>query len=120
MKKRILVVDDEPDVRETLRANLERQDFKVAVARDGEEALKMLENDPPDLVILDLVMPKISGDEVLKLIKKNAKTSDIPVIISTVHRETSFLINLMNLGATDYLMKPYDVAELAKLINFYI
>ncbi|MEK7849653.1 MAG: response regulator [Candidatus Omnitrophota bacterium] len=119
--RRILIVDDEPDVLQSLKSSLERQgDFTVAVAKDGQEALKKLESEaPPDLIVLDLVMPTINGEEVLKSIRKNFKTVDVPVIISTVKRETSSLINLMNLGATDYLMKPYDVKELTRLINSY-
>ena len=120
MKKRILVVDDEADVLDALKSSLERQDFKVALAQDGEEALKKLESESPDLIILDLIMPKLSGEELLKLIRKNLKTMDTPVIVSTVRRETSTLVNLMKLGATDYLMKPYDIKELSKIINVYI
>ncbi len=116
-----MIVDDEPDVRQSLKSSLERQgDFQVALAKDGEEALKKLEAEAsPDLIVLDLVMPAINGEEVLKSIRNNFKTVAVPVIISTVKRETSSLINLMNLGATDYLMKPYDVKDLTRLINSY-
>ena len=119
--KKILVVDDERDVLDVLKSTLERQgEFKVAVAQDGEEALKILEDETPDLIILDLVMPKISGDQLLRLIRKNFKTQDTPVIVSTVKREISSLVDLMNLGATDYLMKPYDIQELNRTISMYI
>lgn len=118
--KRILIVDDERDVLEVLKSSLERQhDLKVEVAQDGEEALKMMEQHSPDLVVLDLVMPKVNGEDVLRKIRNNYKMASTPVIISTVKRETSSMINLMNLGATDYLMKPYDVAALKKLIDLY-
>lgn len=120
--KRILVVDDEPDVLSALKASLERQlEYEVDTAGDGEEALKKLENaTPPDLIILDLIMPKISGEELLKIIRKNYKTMNTPVIVSTVRRETSALVNLMNLGATDYLMKPYDIKDLNRVVGTYV
>ncbi len=119
--RRILIVDDEPDVLHALKSTLERQkDFKVSVARDGEEALQMISIETPDLVVLDLVMPKIGGEQLLQFIRKDAKTATTPVIVSTVKRETSSLVNLMNAGATDYLMKPYDVRDLLKVINTYI
>lgn len=119
--KNILIVDDEPDVLEVLKSNLERQkDLSVDVARDGEEALKKLEKLTPDLIILDLVMPKMTGQDLLKLIRSNLKTSDTPIIISTVAREVSSLVNLLNLGATDYLTKPYDLKELTSTIHRYI
>lgn len=119
--KKVLIVDDEPDILDALKSTLERrQEFKVTIAKDGEEALQVLEKESPDLILLDLVMPKISGDELLKLIRKNLKTMDTPVIISTVRRETSSLVNLLNLGATDYLMKPYNIQELTEAINRYI
>lgn len=120
--RKILVVDDEPDVLDALKSSLERRrDIQVAIAKDGEEALKVLEKESQDLVVLDLVMPKINGEELLKRMRKNFKTEKIPVIISTAKRETSSsLVNLMNLGATDYLTKPYDIKELYKLVDEYI
>jgi DNA-binding response OmpR family regulator len=119
--KRILVVDDEPDVLNVIKSSLERQhEFEVDTAKDGEEALKKLEISTPDLIVLDLVMPKLNGEELLKRLRKNFKTINTPVIVSTVRRETSSLINLMNLGATDYLMKPYDMNDLTKIIGIYI
>lgn len=119
--KSILIVDDETDVLFALKSSLERhKEFKVTIASDGEEALKVLENDTPDLIVLDLVMPKITGQDLLKLIRQNIKTIGTPVIISTGNRETATMVDLMNLGATDYLMKPYDIKELTKTINTYI
>jgi two-component system alkaline phosphatase synthesis response regulator PhoP len=119
--KRILIVDDEPDVLSAIKSSLERQrDFKVSVAQDGEEALEILKNETPDLVVLDLVMPKVGGEQLLRLIRQNERTVAVPVIISTVRRETSSLAGLMKAGATDYLMKPYDIQELIKTVNNYI
>ena len=119
--KRILVIDDEPDVLTAIKSSLERQrGFKVSIANDGEEAIEVLKTETPDLVVLDLVMPKLGGDRLLRLIRQNERTVETPVIISTVKRETSSLVDLMNAGATDYLMKPYDIRELIKVINLYV
>lgn len=119
--KRILIVDDEPDILEVLKSSLERQkDLSVDVACDGEEALKKLGPEAPDLIILDLALPKMTGEELLKLIRNNFKTSDTPIVISTVARQVSSLINLLNLGATDYLIKPYDIKELTETIHRYV
>ncbi len=119
--KRILIVDDETHVLEALKSTLERQqEYSVTTARDGEEALKKMEAEIPDLIILDLMLPKIKGEELLGLIRNNIKTLNTPVIISTVKREVSSMLNLMKLGATDYLMKPYDFGDLRDIIKIYI
>ena len=119
--KKILVVEYEPDVCNILKSALERQkEFIVDIAADGEEALKKIQDSTPDLIVLDLAMPKISGEELLKLIRSNFKTLNTPVIVSTVEKQTASLVNLMNLGATDYLSKPYDIKELLRAVEIYI
>jgi DNA-binding response OmpR family regulator len=122
--KKILIVDDEPDILKSLKDALERRyrDFRISVASDGQEALKKIQEEAqaPDLIILDLVMPRLSGEELLPILRKNDKTAGIPIIISTVRRETSSLVNLMEMGATDYLMKPYDVRELFRVVQTYL
>ncbi len=119
--RKVLIVDDEADVLNALSSSLERQkDLEVYVARDGEEALKILETSTPDIVVLDLVMPKIGGEQVLRWMRRRDRTVSTPVIISTARRETSSLISLMNAGATDYIMKPYDVQELIRVIDIYV
>jgi len=86
--KTILVVDDEPNVRNYLRAILEDADFNVITASDGEEALKMIRENKPDFISLDLVMPKRSGPKVLYELKKDKELSRIPVLIVTAHAKT--------------------------------
>ena len=119
--RKILIVDDEEDVLFSLKSSLERQkDYRVSIARDGEEALKILKTVPQDLVVLDLAMPKMGGEKLLQLIRKDLKFGEMPVIVSTVARETGSMVKLMDSGATDYLMKPYDIKELIKVIETYV
>jgi len=94
--------------------------LKFFSAKDGQDALAKIEAESPDLIVLDVMMPNISGDEVLKRIRENIKTMDIPVIVSTVNHDISSLVKFMNLGATDYLIKPYDIKELSQLISTYL
>jgi CheY-like chemotaxis protein len=84
-EKRILVVDDEPDVRNFLAAFLEDAGFKVDTAIDGMDALEKLEENPPDLMTLDMVMPRLSGVKVIRKMRKNKKWADLPVIVITAH-----------------------------------
>jgi DNA-binding response OmpR family regulator len=119
--KKILIVEDEQDVRNILKSALERQkQFIVDTAEDGEEAIQKIQDSTPDLIVLDLMLPKINGEELLKLIRKNFKTLNTPVIVSTVEKQTSSLVNLMNLGATDYLAKPYNIEELLRTVDIYV
>lgn len=84
-EKRILVVDDEPDVRSFLAAFLEDAGFNVDTAVDGMDALEKLEENPPDLMTLDMVMPRLSGVKVIRKMRKNEKWADLPVIVITAH-----------------------------------
>lgn len=120
--RKLLIVDDELEVRRALKSSLERhEEFSVSVAKDGQEAMEILEKDGvPDMVVLDLVMPRLGGEEVLKKIKGHDKWGTTPVVISTVRRETATLMRLMEMGATDYIMKPYNIQELRRVINNYI
>lgn len=120
--KKILIADDDVEILGILKTSLERSgDFEVITAKDGEEAMEKIDCPfPPNLVILDLMMPKRGGLEVLQTIRQNPKIAELPVVISTVRREISSLVPLMNLGATDYLIKPYDVRDLKKLINLFL
>lgn len=119
--RKILIVDDDQEILDLLKANLERWgQVEVVTAGDPEEAKRKVVSEAPDLVVLDLVMPKGDGGEVLKFIRENPGTANIPVIISTVCREISTLIRLMSLGATDYLVKPYDIRELKNMLTLLL
>ncbi|MFH0940807.1 MAG: response regulator [Candidatus Omnitrophota bacterium] len=118
--KTILIVDDERLFLEALCNRLtEAKEFTIDTALDGEEALLKIKNNPSDLVILDLKLPRLQGEDVLRAIKGNPNTAQIPVIISTAKNEIGSMVHLMNLGATDYLIKPYEYKELLRVIEAY-
>ncbi len=111
-RPKILVVDDNSTNVELLCANLKPYNYQIDTAYDGEEALKKIEKDPPDLVLLDLMMPKVSGYEVCQHIKKNKKTQLIPVIVVTALKDLTDKIKAIEMGADDFLMKPFNKLEL--------
>ena len=105
----ILVVDDEPGVRDVLSTYLDRNGFRVSEAESGKEALRKLQSDDPDLVILDVSLPEVDGFSVLSEVRKH---SDIPVILLTARAEESDRILGLELGADDYVLKPFSPREL--------
>ena len=109
---KILVVDDNPTNVELLFAYLKPFGYKLEKAFDGEAALKMIESDPPDLILLDLMMPGLSGYEVCEKIKSETSTQLIPVIVITALKELSDKIKAIEMGADDFLMKPFNKVEL--------
>lgn len=116
-KFKILIVDDNKVNVELIRSQLKRYDYDLQVAYDGEEALEKIEKNPPDLVLLDLMMPKISGYEVCRSIKQNKKTQFIPVIVITALQELDDKIKAIELGADDFLVKPFNKLELVTRIK---
>ena len=106
---RILVVDDEEQILKALKTNLEVRNYKVSVARDGTEAQRLIGDFNPDLVILDLGLPKISGLEVLRSLRS---WSDVPVIIVSARDGDPDKIAALDAGADDYLTKPFSIGEL--------
>ncbi|MGB9724477.1 MAG: GAF domain-containing protein, partial [Chloroflexia bacterium] len=106
---RILVVDDEPNITELLRYQLERAGYRVYTARRGEEALAIARQEHPDLITLDILMAGMDGQKVLERLKADERTADIPVVIISIVAEKE---NLMALGAVDFLPKPLEEAEL--------
>jgi DNA-binding response OmpR family regulator len=112
---KILLVDDEREFVTTLAERLELRNMNVSIAMDGETALGIVENNPPQVVVLDVMMPGLGGLEVLEKIK--AMDSKIQVILLTGHGETKDGIRGMQLGAFDYLIKPIDIDELIKKLN---
>ena len=108
----VLVVDDDPPSLELLQAYLEDVDCKTVTARDGPDALEIIAKEPPDLILLDVMMPKMSGFEVCKRIKKDPKTSDIPVIMVTALNEFGDIERGIDSGTDDFLSKPVNKLEL--------
>ena len=106
--KKILVVDDEPQITELLKSYLEREGYQVAVAADGEEALAMADAERPDLILLDLMLPKKNGFEVCRDIRAKSR---VPIIMLTARDEEPDKIVGLELGADDYITKPFSPRE---------
>ena len=111
---RILLVEDEPSLVETVRYALEREGFGVIVARDGQEALDRFAMEPPDLVILDLMLPVVSGLDVCRRIRE---TSTVPIVIVTAKDAEADKVAGLELGADDYVTKPFSVRELVSRVR---
>jgi DNA-binding response OmpR family regulator len=114
MNKKILLVEDEKTLAKALKFNLEKEGFRVEVAFDGEEALSAMSREEPDLVILDLMLPKIDGYEVCRSIRRD---SDVPIIMLTARDEDIDKILGLELGADDYMTKPFNTRELLARIK---
>ncbi len=108
-RARILIVEDEPQLRGLLRLYLEREGYAVAEVGDGAAALVAIDVDPPDLVVLDLMLPTMQGETVLESVRS---TSEIPVLITSAKRSDAERISGLRLGADDYLSKPFNPHEL--------
>lgn len=114
MKKKILLVDDDPVIQETLSLYLSLEDYEVISAFDGKEALEKFESEKPTLIILDMMMPFMSGNDVCREIRK---TSNVPIIMLTAKSEEIDKILGLELGADDYMTKPFSMRELVARIN---
>jgi len=114
---KVLVVDDNQQNLELLQAYLEDVDCQAVPARDGLEALEIIAKDPPDLILLDVMMPKMSGFEVCKRIKNVPKTADIPVIMVTALNEFGDIERAIDSGTDDFLSKPVNKLELLTRIK---
>lgn len=113
----ILVVDDEEPIQELLRFNLEKEGYLVCVAKDGQEALNQVKNDPPDLLVLDLMLPGMDGLEVCRKLRSNPKSEQIPIIMLTAKGEEIDKVLGLELGADDYMTKPFSPRELLARIK---
>jgi two-component system alkaline phosphatase synthesis response regulator PhoP/two-component system response regulator VicR len=112
MGKKILIVDDEEVIRKFLRIHLSKLGYEVKEAADGAEALKQLGKDDFDLLICDILMPNKDGWQVLKEMRSDPKTKDIPVIVLTAKNEDSDMFQGYDLGANYYMTKPFTKAQL--------
>jgi phosphate regulon transcriptional regulator PhoB len=117
MKEKILIVEDEKDIVKMLEYNLQKEGFKILSARDGEDALDTANKEQPDLVILDLMLPGMDGLEVCKALKGGAKTARIPIIMLTAKAQESDKVIGLELGADDYMIKPFSPRELVARIK---
>lgn len=112
MRERILVVEDEKDVREMIRLHLKAAGFDVVEAGNGAEALALAKNDPPKVILLDLMMPEMSGIEVCRALRRNPATSRIPVLMLTAKSTEEDRVMGFEVGADDYVTKPFSPREL--------
>lgn len=120
MAYRLLIADDEPDIVETLKKRLIQEGYEVSIAFDGEEALAKVKKDNPDLVILDLSMPKKNGFEVLKELRQNFKDKWRPVIIVSANDELESVKQCYGLEADHYLTKPCTIEALLRGVRTMI
>jgi two-component system phosphate regulon response regulator PhoB len=116
-KKHILVVEDEQDILELLRFNLTREGFSVATVMRGEDGLKAVAQKRPDLILLDLMLPGMTGLEVCRQLKKDPKTSGIPVVMVTAKGEEADIIVGLEVGADDYVTKPFSIKLLISRVR---
>lgn len=120
IKKTILIVDDEPDIVETIKFLLESEGFGCLTAFDGEEALRLARESSPDLIILDVMLPKINGYKVSRLLKFDAKYKDIPVLMVTARTQEEDRLIGQETGADEYITKPFDIDNILEKINTYL
>ncbi|MBL6610386.1 MAG: phosphate regulon transcriptional regulator PhoB [Rhodobacteraceae bacterium] len=112
VKPSILIVEDEPSQREILCYNLEAEGYEVLIAENGEEALLVVDEASPDIILLDWMMPLVSGIEVCRRLKLNRETREIPIIMLSARSEEVDKVRGLETGADDYMIKPYSVIEL--------
>ena len=117
MTNRILVVDDEPDITALVAYHLAKAGFRVSTAANGGDALKAAREERPDIVILDLMLPGVSGYDILAELRKREETREVGVILLTARREETDRIRGLSLGADDYLTKPFSPQELSLRVS---
>ena len=116
----VLLVEDEPAQRELLDYNLEAEGFDVITADNGDDGLILVDENDPDLIVLDWMMPQLSGIEVCRRLKSNSKTRQIPVIMLSARAEEVDRVRGLETGADDYVVKPYSVIELMARVKAHL
>ena len=117
MKMHILLIEDEAALVELVRYNLEKEGFRVSAANDGEEGLALLNESKPDLLVLDWMLPHVSGIEICRQIRRKTELRDLPVIMLTARGEEADRIRGLEVGADDYVIKPFSPSELVARIR---
>lgn len=115
--KRILIVDDEPNIVMSLEYIFKKENFEVFIARDGAEAIEIVENDIPDIIILDIMMPHVDGFQVLKYLKNKEELRDIKVIFLSAKNKVSDIELGLQLGADKYVSKPFSTKKIVKEVK---
>jgi two-component system phosphate regulon response regulator PhoB len=114
---RILVVEDEEALAQLLHYNLDKEGYRVAIANDGEEAMIQADEETPDLVVLDWMLPRLSGIEVCRRLRSGRKTRNVPIIMLTARGEETDRVRGLDTGADDYIVKPVSMSELAARVR---
>ncbi len=117
MTKSVLIVDDEPNIVLSLEFLMKQSGFDVHIAQDGEEALKMVSQSPPDLILLDVMIPKRDGYDVCQTIRADPRLKDIHIVMLTAKGREVEQEKGMALGANDYITKPFSTRELMELVK---
>ena len=120
MSDRILVVDDDPEIRDFVKANLEREGFEIEVAGSGAEALELAGERPPALVLLDVMMPGMDGLTTLRHLRNDVPTANVPVVMLTAKPQAAERVKGLDLGADDYITKPFEIDELVARVRSVI
>jgi two-component system alkaline phosphatase synthesis response regulator PhoP len=113
----ILVIEDEPDIRKLVQYNLAQERFKVLEAEDGEQALKILKSEKPNLIILDLMLPGLSGLELCKILRERPETAQLPILMLTAKAGEADKVIGLEMGADDYLAKPFSPREMVARVR---
>lgn len=113
----LLVADDDEDILNLVQLRLSRSGFEIVVARDGEEALRLVRESKPDLAVLDWMMPKLNGIDVLRELRGQAETSSIPILLLTARASEADVAEGLAAGADGYVVKPFSPQELASQVN---
>ena len=119
-KRKILVVDDDPTMVKLINVNLKLNNYAVLEATSGEKALEIVKNEQLDLVVLDIMMPGVDGWEVLKRIRSNPESQEMPVILVTAKTQDSDVIRGWELGADEYVIKPFNPLLLVEVIKLVL
>ena len=118
--KKILIVDDEQDIVESLKFVLESYDYTCYCAYNGEDGLKLARDIVPDLIILDVMMPRINGYKISRLLKFDKKYKDIPILMVTARSQEEDKLIGEETGADEYITKPFDLDDVVKIVNKYL
>lgn len=120
MASRILVIDDEPELVQLIRIFLMRAGFEVASANNGQQALEILDDVRPDLIICDMVMPGLDGVATVKALRSDPKWQDIPIIMLSARGQSSDVELALSSGANDYITKPFRGSDVVKTVQSYL
>jgi two-component system alkaline phosphatase synthesis response regulator PhoP len=115
--RNIIIVEDDEDIADSIRYNLDREGFRVRVAVTGEDALNLILNGPPSLILLDLNLPGMSGFEICRRLRAEPSTATIPILMLTARADETDKVLGLNMGADDYITKPFSMRELVARVN---